>query len=379
MVVFNRFWLVFGLSQLFCSIGSNAQILSYSGGQGAGASRSGVNQMQLNGIQFTPKYSGGPGRGSALNSTGSLLLNGQPGILSFSGGFGGGSSKIVLASSLTLNGQSPPITQSELSFKGGSGSGSSSSKLGLGLLFGAVAQISYKGGVGRGTTSLKSVELLSLNGSAFVFKFPGGIGRGNSVLKTNLLRLNGVPFVSSLRLATTQILTFTASKSDDNVHMSWKASNIHNVQKFKVQNSADGNNFYSIGEVEKEVFGDDPDFTFDHNFVGNHRYFRVLVENLDSTIVTSEVVKIKVEKFLNQSNIQPNPATGVIQILYSKNLQEEEKAISIFTVSGKKIISDIQYENISQSNLNIEVLPSGIYFLEIQTSSKKERIKFVKQ
>ena len=81
-----------------------------------------------------------------------------------------------------------------------------------------------------------------------------------------------------------------------------------------------------------------------------------------------------------KSNLRlfPNPATERIVLERTAELQIE--AITVFDVNGKRMFS----ENISEANnlqleINVSTLPSGIYFLRINSSEGNTAFQFVKQ
>ncbi|KAA3618996.1 MAG: DUF1028 domain-containing protein [Flavobacterium sp.] len=74
----------------------------------------------------------------------------------------------------------------------------------------------------------------------------------------------------------------------------------------------------------------------------------------------------------------PNPATDRIVLERATELQIE--TITIFNVNGKKMFSEsISEVNKDQIEINISTLPSGIYFLRINSSEGNTAFQFVKQ
>jgi hypothetical protein len=157
------------------------------------------------------------------------------------------------------------------------------------------------------------------------------------------------------------------------------ASNSNNIRKFEVQNSLNGNDFYSLGEIQKDQLIDDFNFSFDHQSGSKSNYYRVVAENQDLTLVVSDVIKVKSLDNIDQVHVVPNPAIDVLGISFSNDLIEEDKEIFVYDLSGKKINTVFNDISDSSVSLNIEDLRPGIYLLEVSSKSFSQRIKFIKQ
>ena len=413
------------------SLSGNLMIVNYGGGIGGGSSTKGTNKILFNGSVSILYFSGGNGFGSAQSRKSDIFLNGNPSRLDFSGGLGAGSSYVKTAS-LFLNGQRSAIdfyggigtgddnasialsslngvisqggfiplggtgrgdaflksaliglsgNSNIVQFVGGIGSGSSKSVIDLVTLSGVVPMILFSGGIGSGTVKSSGFQLSTINGVPFVLVFSGGNGRGNIVFKSNSARLNGLASAASVRMATTQVLSLSATQKRDNVLLSWKTSNSSNIQRFNIQNSDDGSYFYSVGQIIRDGFVDESEYLFNHSTYskGKDQFFRIVAENYDSSFVYSDVLNLNHDEQLEQITLHPNPATNIISINFSQNSIDEEKQLSVFSLSGKKFITKIQSGNRNKSILYVDDLPLGVYFLEVQSHSISKRIKFVKQ
>jgi hypothetical protein len=386
-------------SQIFLS-GLKAEA-GFKGGIGGGSFVLSTNEINLNGINSVIVFSGGNGSGSVSNNISNTFLNGETAIINYSGGVGSGNNFVAIGLG-SLNGISTispfnpegglgrgdsysSSTSSSLSgnslvifFNGGGGLGSTSVLTSQILLTGQNVGVNFNGGIGRGDFYSNSSQLISLGGIPFVVRFPGGNGRGEISFKSNAIRLNGVPAVG-LRMATTKIFGLRAEKVKDNVHLDWSASNSNNIRKFEVESSLNGNDFYFLGEIQKDQLIDDFNFSFDYESGSKSNYYRVVAENQDLSIVVSDVVKVKSLDNIDQILIVPNPAKDVLGISFSSDLVEEDKKIIVYDLSGK-IVKNVS-NNISSSSvsLNIEDLKPGIFLLEVISKSFSKRMKFVKE
>ncbi|WP_304141327.1 T9SS type A sorting domain-containing protein [Mesoflavibacter zeaxanthinifaciens] len=72
----------------------------------------------------------------------------------------------------------------------------------------------------------------------------------------------------------------------------------------------------------------------------------------------------------NTVKLYPNPATEVVNIKTNQTI----KNVRVFNVNGQKVL-DI----VNQSQINISNLPTGMYFLNINTNQSNQTIKILKQ
>jgi hypothetical protein len=134
---------------------------------------------------------------------------------------------------------------------------------------------------------------------------------------------------------------------------------------------------------------DYPEFTncggrFEGNFVGDS----ILIEYSVTYIMSGFKYQIKGKKDSVLTTLDPisshgpdaitlfpNPIDNQLTILNSKT---EEIILSIYDVSGNRRIGDLIIKQ-KLFNLDVSFLPKGIYLVKIQTDSKIEYKKIVKQ
>lgn len=75
-----------------------------------------------------------------------------------------------------------------------------------------------------------------------------------------------------------------------------------------------------------------------------------------------------------QFNIFPNPASSVINVV-STNLKIS--TISLYSISGQKLIHKNLYHITDQTHLDVADFPSGIYFLEIIHENGRNNYKII--
>ncbi|WP_121049109.1 T9SS type A sorting domain-containing protein [Lacinutrix venerupis] len=107
----------------------------------------------------------------------------------------------------------------------------------------------------------------------------------------------------------------------------------------------------------------------DLDLSGNTRIFNSTIDlgayEYDSTLSVDAV-----SLSTNSIKLYPNPATDVVNIKTNQTIEN----VSVFNVNGQKVL-----EIANQSQINISNLPTGMYFLNINTNQSNQTIKILKQ
>lgn len=107
----------------------------------------------------------------------------------------------------------------------------------------------------------------------------------------------------------------------------------------------------------------------DLDLSGNNRIFNSTIDlgayEYDSTLSVDAV-----SLSTNSIKLYPNPATDVVNIKTNQTIEN----VSVFNVNGQKVL-----EIANQSQINISNIPTGMYFLNINTNQSNQTIKFLKQ
>lgn len=78
---------------------------------------------------------------------------------------------------------------------------------------------------------------------------------------------------------------------------------------------------------------------------------------------------------LDNMTIYPNPSTGEITIEFSNFISNSDRAVSIFSATGKKVYSTFTSE--TSSSLDLSHLKKGIYFIAIDGAEGKNASKIL--
>lgn len=139
-----------------------------------------------------------------------------------------------------------------------------------------------------------------------------------------------------------------------------------NVKAIRVDKSADGNNFTSIGSLEfttADLVGKHT-YTDALPFAGNN-YYRIAIINNDGSIEYSNIILLKNEA-KRLIHIYPNPVKDVVNINITTSSAEKYN-YSVFDISGKLLIN--KYFDATQGTQTIKVplnnVANGTYLVKV--------------
>jgi hypothetical protein len=177
-----------------------------------------------------------------------------------------------------------------------------------------------------------------------------------------------------------EFLAFNVYRSESETLLSWDVKSESNNENFIIEESLDGENFYSIGEVPS---------------IGNHtgghqyelvarttnnvdKYYRLTaVSNTgDKTVLSVKFVKGNIQK--TDLEIFPNPVASSVQFLYN-SLQHETIEVLIIDLSGqiqKKTKLDV-LEGANYLEIGVEGLDQGQYILQTTSDIQMRTERFI--
>ncbi len=178
-----------------------------------------------------------------------------------------------------------------------------------------------------------------------------------------------------------ELISFTANCNMNHHELRWSTATEKSNNYFDIERSVNGVDFKSIGTVK----GSGNSYkTLNYNFIDKNlsnetTYYRLKQTDFDgrfnySAIVVSDICKNKTEF---EFDIFPNPATSILSIK-SDNSDEMNKEITITDAIGKVVLKT-QINDLNASQININELSEGVYFISVISGDKKMVKKFVKQ
>lgn len=186
----------------------------------------------------------------------------------------------------------------------------------------------------------------------------------------------GVPLIALSGTGTTstvlpvELIWFNALMIEGGIQLKWQTASEINNEKFEVEESQDGREFQKIGEVEgKGTTLEQQDYSFE---VKNPRngisYYRLKQIDFDGQFEYSKVISVNFKGENGEvGQFYPNPSkSGIVNLEYISKT-DEEITISVFDVTGKLIVNQIQQISNGDNNLSFDFseLNTGIYIFKI--------------
>lgn len=186
------------------------------------------------------------------------------------------------------------------------------------------------------------------------------------------LLIDDVTVNSSSPLPVT-LTSFTASRQSSNVYVKWATATEKNNAYFEVQRSNDGKSFTAVGKVTGNgttATGASYSFT-DRNPLAATSYYRLRQVDNDATESYSSVVAVSGADKI-EASFYPNPSNSLVTLPAVSGLVKYR----VYTATGQNVATG---EAQGGSEVSLQQVPAGIYFLELITAGKHNVQRFVKQ
>jgi len=226
-----------------------------------------------------------------------------------------------------------------------------------------------------GSTYYKhQLDISALKGNpsvAFRFVFISDPSVTRAGVAIDNFEISGPPNTSPLPVT---MLEFSGSANGNYNMLNWSTASEINNSGFEVQRSVDGNEFASIGFVAGAGNSTSVnEYSFKDTDVGNGvLYYRLKQIDNDGVFEYSHVIALqnKSESPFDIRSLYPNPFNKEIGILFSRT-SEEPISVKIFDANGKLAINETYPASTNNIFVNTESLPSGIYFLSVESGESK--------
>ena len=170
-----------------------------------------------------------------------------------------------------------------------------------------------------------------------------------------------------------KLLSFTGKTVDKTNVLTWATATEQNNAGFEVQRSTDGTSFSKIGFVRGAGNSTtQKDYTFTDNRVIANRttYYRLKQIDLDNQFEYSNTISLGARTATTLA-IYPNPSTGVFTL--DGQGWSGQTAVTVTNSLGQNYQIAITNNQIDLTNL-----ASGVYFLQVLNDGEPQVIKLVK-
>lgn len=167
-----------------------------------------------------------------------------------------------------------------------------------------------------------------------------------------------------------ELVHFTGQISGKTVELNWKTASESNNEKFEVERSWNGTEFHKIGEVKGNgTTAEQQEYSFTiKNPRNGISYYRLKQIDYDEQFEYSKVISVDFKgENGDVGEFYPNPSkSGLVNLDYSSQ-NDDKISVSVFDVTGKLVVNQIQQVSNGESNLSFDFseLNTGIYIVKI--------------
>jgi hypothetical protein len=168
--------------------------------------------------------------------------------------------------------------------------------------------------------------------------------------------------------------SFDANRSRSNVAVKWETSSELNNAGFNVQRNI-GGTWQTVAYVPSQATGGNSDATLTYSFndlntTKGISQYRIQQVDLDGKSKFSEVRAVRGEGSIGKTIVFPNPSNnGNVSIVFED--ANVKRDVSVIDMTGKVIK---QWRNVTNNNLLVENLPSGLFSVRILAVETGEQV-----
>lgn len=176
------------------------------------------------------------------------------------------------------------------------------------------------------------------------------------------------------------LLNISGRQTENKISLQWKTDNEMNTKQFIVQRNM-GGVFSDIGTIPAQSIKGINNYNFvdESPNTGNNLY-RLKMEDVDGDFTFSNVIIINFSGNSTSLKLYPNPASSIL-ILKIVSEKSENISLRITDALGKLVYQNVISVNAGENSqtVNIQNLPAGTYYLNVNQNGKIEKIGFVKE
>ncbi len=146
------------------------------------------------------------------------------------------------------------------------------------------------------------------------------------------------------------ITNIKAAKKGKDIQVEWGTATEINMEKYEVEKSVNGQQFYTIGSVTaKSNSAGVVDYNWiDNNAASGNNFYRIKLVEKTGNSRYSDVVRVQIAKAASGFTIYPNPATGKELSIQLSNLKQGKYYVNMYNNAGQKVYSSsMDYDGVS--------------------------------
>jgi hypothetical protein len=177
------------------------------------------------------------------------------------------------------------------------------------------------------------------------------------------------------------LISFTTNCNVDNVEINWKTASEYNSSHYILQNSRDGQNWFEVVEIQSVgTTNQESNYSYQDKSFGGISYYRLVQVDFDGVYEIFGPISANCEINDNKLEIYPNPTNGDIDIIIKSINEFTDLTIEVVDIFGRVVLSrKINNTQINIfTNLETNILNSGLYIVRIKNQKSFEQIKLMK-
>jgi uncharacterized protein YkwD len=157
-----------------------------------------------------------------------------------------------------------------------------------------------------------------------------------------------------------ELLSFTGKKLNNSVQLNWATANEKDNAYFYIERSSDGRNFNSIGQIKGNgTTSYQTNYAYeDLTPLSTINYYRLVQVDMDGKQSVSAVIAINMGRSKDVV-VYPNPVRDILSVQIPESATFTK--IELMNTQGQVVLSSAQ-----SGQLQVDVLPAGIYYLRTQ-------------
>ena len=188
------------------------------------------------------------------------------------------------------------------------------------------------------------------------------------------------PRVQASFLQRSDVLVFSAYKSDEKAILQWQNNTQPDNSHFIVERSADGNTYQRLGEVDgKSLVRSLQTYTLEDGIpLEDDNFYRLILKRADGTEIVTEPQLLNFP-IIKGFDVYPNPASEEITI-HLKQFDQKDFDLMLYDALGKQLYSEhINNNTIQKRKLNLSAfnLTEGYYTIVIIHKGRAHTRRFM--
>lgn len=198
----------------------------------------------------------------------------------------------------------------------------------------------------------------------------GGTVSGTTVTITNLTQFSKYALSNSGSPLPVTFTSLTGSIRNGKANLSWNIADEHNVDRYEVEESANGRQFQAFTQVDAASRSSYQ--AIDAQLHTGANYYRVKAVDIDGKLTYSKIIRLDNNSAVdNDIRVYPNPSRGELNL--GLNIPAGNYQIRLINAVGQTVYQQpLTHEGGSRSmQLGLPKLSSGVYQVEVRGGVQK--------